>query len=114
MSQDLALLREKAWKFLDLSPAIKDRFFEYYKQSYAPGALDTRTKRLIALCGGIIAGCRGCMLGQLEMAIDEGATPDQVLETLAVAMSLGGTLAWSNIAQVMEHADTLGFFPDSD
>ena len=100
-------IRANAHRFLESSPA-GDSFRDYYKDSYRPGALDAKTKRLMALCGGLIAGCTGCIVGQANMAVEEGATVEEIMETCAVAMSLGGTLAWSQISKVMDFLTTKG------
>ncbi len=95
-------LRKRSRRFLEMSPELGDAFWPYYRESYKPGALDAKTKRLIALCGGLVAGCFGCIVGQTRMALEEGASREEILETCAVAMSLGGTLAWSQVSLVME------------
>lgn len=104
---DFDSIRSNARKFLEETPADRDTFLEYYASSYESGAIDTKTKRLMAMCGGLVAGCTGCIIGQLEMAIQEGATREEVLESCAVAMSLGGTMAWSQIAKVMDYLNEL-------
>jgi len=101
-------IRDNAKRFLDLSPAIRDSFWTHYQDSYRPGALDAKTKRLMAMCGGLIAGCTGCIVGQANMAVEEGATAQEILETCAVAMSLGGTLAWSQISKVVDYLEANG------
>ncbi|MBI9080058.1 MAG: carboxymuconolactone decarboxylase family protein [Pseudodesulfovibrio sp.] len=106
--EEFESIRKNAKRFLDLTPSLKDSFFQYYDESYKPGAMDTKTKRLMALCGGIVSGCTGCTLGQLDMAIQEGATTEEVLETCTVAISLGGTLAWSQVSMVVEYLDANG------
>ena len=108
MNEQMALIRKNAMSFLDHSPLGKDAFVQYYQATYRPGVLNTKTKRLMALCVGLTHGCTGCILGQTDKAVQEGATPEEVLETCAVAMSMGGTLAWSQVYKVMEYLEENG------
>ncbi|MFW6323833.1 MAG: carboxymuconolactone decarboxylase family protein [Desulfovibrionales bacterium] len=112
--QEYDSIRKNSRKFLDLSPDVRDKFLDHYQASYKPGAIDAKTKRLMAMCGGLIAGCTGCIIGQLNMAVEEGATVQEILETCAVAMSLGGTLAWSQISMVVEYLEKNGMLEGSE
>ena len=100
--EELEEIRENFLKFLELVPELGEKFRDHYENTYKDGIFDAKTKRLIALCGGIIAGCKGCILGQADHAIQNGATAAEILEVCAIAMSLGGTLAGSQIAMVVE------------
>ena len=79
------------------------KFKDHYESVYRDGVLDSKTKRLIALCGGIVAGCKGCILGQAEHAISNGATTEEILEVCSVSLSLNGTLAGSQISMLIEY-----------
>lgn len=56
----------------------------------APGALDTRTKELMALAIGIATHCDGCVAYHTRAALKHGATRQEVAETVAVALYMGG------------------------
>jgi len=56
----------------------------------APGALDAKTKQLIALGIGISTHCEGCIAYHLRDAMRAGATREEILETLGVAIMMGG------------------------
>ena len=53
-------------------------------------ALDTRTKELMALAIGISIRCDGCIAFHTKMARRAGATREQVVETIALAIYMGG------------------------
>ncbi len=89
-------------------PGTNHKFKDHYEAVYSNGALDSKTKRLIALCGGIIAGCKGCILGQADHAINNGATTEEILEVCSVSLSLGGTLAGSQISMLFEYLKEKG------
>jgi len=54
------------------------------------GALDTKTKELIALAIGITARCDGCLAYHARAAARNGATRDEILEVIGVSIYMGG------------------------
>jgi len=54
------------------------------------GALDSRTKELMALAIAIAAPCEGCIVYHVRAAKKKGASREQVAETIAVAIEMGG------------------------
>lgn len=53
-------------------------------------ALDTKTKELMCLAIGIAVHCDGCIAHHTTGAIQNGATREEVLETVMVAILMGG------------------------
>ena len=60
------------------------------KAATAPGALDPKTKELIALAIGIDARCDGCIGFHVRAARRHGATREEVAETVGMAIYMGG------------------------
>ncbi len=56
----------------------------------ADGALDGKTKELIATAIGITARCDGCVGFHVKAAVRLGATREEMLETIAMAVYMGG------------------------
>jgi AhpD family alkylhydroperoxidase len=54
------------------------------------GALDKKTKELIALAIGVAAHCDGCIGFHTEALVKLGATRQEVEETLGMAIYMGG------------------------
>jgi len=54
------------------------------------GALDKKTKELIALALGVAARCDGCIGFHAEALVRLGATRQEVEETLGMAVYMGG------------------------
>ena len=71
-------------------PATMAAFVQLHKAATASGALDTKTKELIALAIGITVRCDGCIAFHVHDAIQAGATRQDVLETIGVAVFMGG------------------------
>jgi len=53
-------------------------------------AIDTKTKELMALAIGIAVHCDGCVAYHTKMAHHHGATREEVAETVALALYMGG------------------------
>ena len=56
----------------------------------ATSAIETKTKELMALAIGIATHCLGCVAYHTKMAHQHGATRQEVLETVALAVYMGG------------------------
>jgi AhpD family alkylhydroperoxidase len=54
------------------------------------GALDKKTKELIALALGVAAHCDGCIGFHAEALVKLGATREEVEEALGMAVYMGG------------------------
>ncbi|MCC0056682.1 MAG: carboxymuconolactone decarboxylase family protein [Rhodobiaceae bacterium] len=73
----------------------------------APGALDGKTKELIALAIGIAARCDGCLAFHAKAAIEAGASRAEILETIGVAIYMGGGPSMIYGAEALEAFDQL-------
>jgi AhpD family alkylhydroperoxidase len=56
----------------------------------AEGALEKKTKELIAMALGVAARCDGCLGFHAEALVKLGCTRKELAETLAVAVQMGG------------------------
>lgn len=75
---------------------------------YKDGALNLKTKRLIALACGLMAGCPRCIQGQARDASNAGATKEEILEAVSVAVVMGGTAVSAETWRVVKVLDELG------
>ena len=71
-------------------PDTAKGFAQLAQAAIAPGALDSKTKELIALAIGITARCDGCLAYHSKAAARHGATREEVLETIGVSIYMGG------------------------
>lgn len=53
------------------------------------GALDTKTKELIAIAIGVAIRCDDCIAFHVKAAIQAGATREELMETLGMAIYMG-------------------------
>jgi len=56
----------------------------------AEGALSTKLKQLIALGIGVAVRCDGCIAYHVHDAIRAGASRQEILETIGIAILMGG------------------------
>ena len=80
----------------------------FRKGVYQDGALSLKNKRLIALACGLQSGCTRCIQGQTQDAIAAGATKDEVLEAVSVAIVMGGTAVSAETWRVVKVLQELG------
>ncbi len=71
----------------------------------SPGALDTRTKELIALAIAVATRCDACVGFHAKAAVEHGATRDEVMETMGMAIYMGAGPSVMYAAQAVEAYD---------
>jgi AhpD family alkylhydroperoxidase len=95
-------LRERASQVM---PDLWDSLLAFLQEVYKEGALDTKTKRLMSLAVALGAGCKNCILAQTQYALDQGATKEEILETLGVVISMRGTTGFAESLRVLQLLD---------
>ncbi len=89
------------------SPRVMNSFRSLAQNATEPGELDAKTKELIALAIGITARCDGCLAYHAKAAADQGATRQEVIETIGVAVYMGGGPSMIYGAEALEAFDSL-------
>jgi len=82
--------RELGGNYAKASSEVMTAFMGLHKAAFKPGALEVAQKELIALGIGIAARCDGCIGAHVAAAIQAGATRQQLVETIDVAILMGG------------------------
>ncbi|MFM2484309.1 carboxymuconolactone decarboxylase family protein [Celerinatantimonas yamalensis] len=72
------------------SPVMLDSFMAMHKAAMQEGALSNKLKELMALSIGIAARCDGCIAAHTKASIQAGATRQELIETINVAVMMGG------------------------
>jgi AhpD family alkylhydroperoxidase len=83
VSAQLATLRKS-------TPDAMRAFNELGKSALAAGAIDAKTKELIALALGVGSRCDPCIAFHVQALVRLGATRQELDETLAVTTYMGG------------------------
>ncbi len=71
-------------------PDVYRGFGELHRASFAPGALDVRTKELIAVAIGVVEQCDGCIASHAQAAVRAGATRQEAAEAIGVTFLMNG------------------------
>jgi AhpD family alkylhydroperoxidase len=80
-------------------------FSRLHREALADGALSTKVKELMALAISISAGCEGCIAFHTHDALRAGATRQEIMETIAVAILMGGGPSMIYGAEAMDALD---------
>jgi AhpD family alkylhydroperoxidase len=72
------------------APETMKAFAALANAATASKAIDTKTKELMALAIGIAVHCDGCVAYHTKMAHQHGASREEVAETAALAVYMGG------------------------
>jgi AhpD family alkylhydroperoxidase len=85
--RDLQLLMGKLGKE---APGTLAGFAHLHKEAMAAGTLDTKFKELIALAIAVAIRCDDCIAYHVNDALKAGASHAEIVETLSVAVMMGG------------------------
>ena len=84
----------------ELAPEINEAFERFSRAVFTAGALEEKTKQLIAVAVAHVTQCPYCITGHSKLARRKGATDEEIMEAIWVAaeMRAGGAYAHSTIA----------------
>ena len=86
-------------------PGPMKGFADCANSTKAPGALDAKTKELMATAISISLRCDGCIGFHVGGAMKHGATREEMMETIAVAIMMNGGPATVYGAYALEAYD---------
>jgi AhpD family alkylhydroperoxidase len=86
----LKQLNQQMGKLSKGAPGTMEAFQSLHKAALGDDALTEKTKELIALGISIALRCEGCIVFHVNDALKAGATRKEVLETISVAILMGG------------------------
>ncbi len=87
------------------SPEVTKAFSAMARAATEAGVLDTKTKELIALAISVAIRCDGCVAFHSQAAVKQGATRDEILETMGMALYMGAGPSLMYAAQALEAFD---------
>lgn len=95
-------------KFKQALPEVGSAMRGVQDAAYKDGAIDAKTKRLIALAVALRAGCTNCILAQTVRAVGAGATKKEILETISVVVAMSGTTGTAESLRVIKLLEEMG------
>jgi AhpD family alkylhydroperoxidase len=83
--------------FAKLSPDSVNGYLATMGAGAKTGHLDERTRQLISLAVAVTTRCDGCISDHAQLAVDAGASKEEIAEALgvAIAMNAGAALVYS-------------------
>jgi len=89
----------------ELGRGVPDTLRGFYAMAHAAkkdGALDVKTKELICLAIGVATRCKGCIGFHAKALVELGASAQEVMECLGVAVYMGGGPSLMYAAEAMQ------------
>ena len=71
-------------------PQVYEGFGALSRAAFAQGALEQKTKELIALAIGVVEGCDGCIASHAQAAARAGASKQEAAEAIGVTFLMKG------------------------
>lgn len=87
------------------APEVMTAFSGLARAALEPKALPTKTKELIALGISVATRCDGCIAFHAEAAVKQGASREEVMETMGMAIYMGAGPSVMYAAQALEAFD---------
>jgi len=101
------LTREMAERRSELAPVQDSAFHVFSKAVFQKGALPSKTKQLIAVAAAHITQCPYCIRGHTRSAKRAGASDEEVMEAIWVAVEMKAGAAFTHAAIALETLEDL-------
>lgn len=86
-------------------PETMQAFSKLHHATASEGLLDVKTKELIALAIAVAVRCDGCIAFHVHDALLAGASREEIMEALGVAILMGGGPAMMYAVEAVEAVD---------
>ena len=78
------------------------RFFALDTQTYAPGALDVKTKELCGLTASMVLRCDDCISYHVAQCKDAGVSREEMFEAFSVGLVVGGSIVIPHLRRAVD------------
>jgi AhpD family alkylhydroperoxidase len=85
-----AAIREPSRELRRAIPAVYEGYRQLHDAALADGAVDAKTKELIALAIAVTRECDGCIAAHAHAAVRHGVTAQEAAEAIGVAILMNG------------------------
>ena len=82
--------RKKAHSFYSKKSKVYQSFVDMEQNTYKDGNLSKKQKELIAIGISVVIDCESCMEWHIKQALDDGATEDEIIESVEVGIEMSG------------------------
>lgn len=105
-ADELAAFQESTEELLEEAEELQ-QFFGFVENAEETDVLDNKTKELISLAIGVVLRCDHCILWHVDAALEAGATHDEVIDALKIAVVMGGGPAQAYAVEAYETLQAL-------
>ncbi len=88
--EELIKSRKKAHSFYSKKSKVYQSFIDMEQKTYKDGKLSKKYKEFIAVGISIVINCESCMEWHIKQALNEGASEDEILESIEVGIEMSG------------------------
>ncbi len=88
-SQELDEFKQTLGELMAEAPEL-EQFSGFVESAEETTVLDRKTKELLSLAIGVVTRCDHCILWHTDAALEAGATHDEIVDALKVAVVMGG------------------------
>ena len=86
---------------------VINRLFNLDTNTYAEGALSTKTKEMLGLVASMVLRCDDCIKYHLGKSHEQGISTEEMYEIFAVANIVGGTIVIPHTRRAAEYWEAL-------
>ena len=97
--------RELNEKKAALAPKNVEAWRNFSSTVFKPGALDEKTKQLIAVAVAHVTQCPYCIRAHTSQAMVKGASKEEIMEAIWVAAEMRAGAAYAHATLAMEEMD---------
>ena len=83
------------------------RFFNLDTNTYAPGAIDVKTKEMLGLACSLVLRCDDCIKYHLGLCFAEKINDEEIYEVFAIANVIGGSIVIPHFRRAVEYWEIL-------
>ncbi|MCK5681965.1 carboxymuconolactone decarboxylase family protein [bacterium] len=100
--------KKQLGRIIEVMPEKGKQLMDQVGETYKDGALERKTKHLMALAIALGVGCQNCVLFHTEAALASGASKEEFLDTISIVSSMRGTTGVAESLRVIQFLDELG------
>jgi AhpD family alkylhydroperoxidase len=86
---------------------VINRLFNLDTNTYADGALSSRTKEMLGLIASMVLRCDDCIKYHLGKCKEQGVSTEEIFEIFSVASIVGGTIVIPHLRRAVEYWQAL-------
>lgn len=83
------------------------RIWSLDNQTYQEGSLSVKVKEMLGLVSSMVLRCDDCIKYHVEQCYNNGVSEDEIMEVMAIANLVGGTIVIPHTRRAVEYWDAL-------